>query len=266
MADFIAVENGNSASGYLVVNGNVYPAVSGTSTLKDTPPGLHGYGDPEALRSDQPTMTDAPTGTKRTTAKQRAPFRKFHIIGTGPGGDIWDSRSFRSKVHGKWVNHPNGGWREGIEFHYDGGNPGTAGCIGFQDPAAKDALIADPNKTVNVQYVQDEAAMHAAVEAKLHRCLDWSKIPKPRAPAGTAGTQSTTKKGKKVTKARHDVRGGKHQRQIAHKQAQVEGGYVVAEGSPTVFVGTEQFPVSGVDHLTTDGSPLATGEDSVVLT
>jgi hypothetical protein len=43
------------------------------------------------------------------------------------------------------------------------------------------------------------------------------------------------------------------------------GGGVVAEGNPTVVVGPEQYPVARVEHMTSDGSPVADGEETVQL-
>jgi hypothetical protein len=247
MPSYFGVENGNYSSGYLIANGNVYPAVSGSGSLRDIPAGSYTHGDGEVPRADQPTMTDG-------TGRQK--FRKFHVIGTGPSGEIWDPRK----------NNGKGGWRDGIELHYDGGNPGTAGCIGYQDPAAKDAITADPDKSVNVQYLADDEAVKRAVELRLGHPVDWSKINPPKKPGGGgSGTQSKTKKGKKVQKGNPKVLVGPKQRQIAHQQAMLEGGGVVAEGNPTVLVGSEQYPVSRIEHMTTDGSPLADGEDSVLL-
>ncbi|HEY4116551.1 MAG TPA: hypothetical protein VGM56_01795 [Byssovorax sp.] len=258
MADFIATESGNSASGYLIANGQVYPAVSGSAGLRDIPQGSYTHGDATPVRADQPTMTDG-TG--------RAKFREFHVIGTGPQGSLPESRSFTTHDHGKTTPHPNGGYRTGVELHYDGGSPGTAGCIGYQDPAAKDALIADPDKSVNVQYMADDAAVKAEVERRLGHSVDWSKVAPPRKPgSGGSGTHTKTKKGKHVRRASHTVLVGPKARQLAHKTAALDGGDVVAEGNATVLVEPGRYPVARVDHMTTDGSPLADGEDSVLLT
>jgi hypothetical protein len=245
MADFFAVQNGSKASGYLVANGNVYPAVSGSSKLQSIPQGNYTYGkdlalDPKQYRS----MTDGSNPKN---------FRKFHIWGTGPNGTIWDPKLKRYRV--------------GIEFHYDGGAPGTAGCIGYQDPAAKNALIADKDKSVHVQYLQSDAEVRAAIEKKLGHKVDWSKVKAPKkGAAAAASARSTTKKGNKVKRAAHTVRAGRRQRHTAHRRATLTGGGVVTQGSRSIFVGRQRQRVAGVDHLTSDGSPLATGEGSILFT
>jgi hypothetical protein len=257
MADFIAVESGNSASGYLIANGNVYPAASGTSSLLDIPQGTYNYGADEALSSNQYySMTDAPNRKEAKKRKGKG-FRKFHI-GTGPAGTgtIPDKRRPKDP-------------RKGVEFHYDGGNPGTAGCIGYQDNAAKDALIADPNKTVTVQYVKDMDAVKAQVEQKLGHKVDWSKVSPLRKAGGGggggSGTHSKNRKGKKVKKANRTVLLGPKNRHTAHRLSLLEGGVQIADASTTVFVGPERLGVARVDDQTTDGSPIADGESSIMV-
>jgi hypothetical protein len=242
MPDFIAVTNGSGASGYLIANGNVYPAASGGPGGMHVPGGHYTYGGPQALTKKQyHGMSDG---------KHPGKFRKFHI-GTGPqgSGDIWDPTLKR--------------YRQGIEFHFDGGNPGTAGCIGFQDPTAKDALIADTDKHVDVSYMSNMDQVRAEVEKKLGHKVDWSKVPAPKAPGASSGTHSKTKKGKKVKKGHPHVLVGKKRRQVAHRTAPLQGGGKIVDGSPSVFVGRERFRVSRIDDLTTDGSVLASGEATI---
>jgi hypothetical protein len=252
MPTFIGTENGSSASGYLIANGNVYPAASGTSTLQDIPQGTYDYGDAESLSPNQYyAMTDAPDRAHATAAHAKA-FRKFHI-GTGPhgSGTIHDPRTGRTRV--------------GIELHYDGGAPGTAGCIGYQDPAAKDALVADPDKTVSVQYLGNIDQVKAAVEQKLGHSVDWSKVQPRRVPGGGggSGTHSKSRKGHRVKKGNTTVLVGPHKRHTAHLEAPLEGGAQIAEGSSSVFVGPERYRVARVDDETSDGSPIADGESSI---
>lgn len=251
MADFIAIPNGNGASGYMIANGQVYPAASGggPNGALSIPEGNYTYGDPQRLSKKQyKGMTDKgdPDG-----------FSKFHI-GTGQNGEgtIPDPRRPKKP-------------REGIEFHFDGGNTyGTAGCIGYQDNAARQALINDPNKTVSVKYVEDEAAMKAEIERRLGACVDWKQIKQP----GQAGTarpnagevHSKTKKGNKVKAKNTKVRVGKKQRRIAHRRADLMGGGHITQGLARTYVGPSQHQVARVEHLTTDGSPVADGEASVL--
>jgi hypothetical protein len=257
MADFVAVPNGNGATGYLIANGQVYPAASGggPNGLLSIPQGNYTYGGPEALTySKDPKKNQYRSMTDKGDPKG---YNKFHI-GTGPNGSgvIKDPRRPKKP-------------REGIEFHFDGGSTyGTAGCIGYQDNAARQSLIDDPTKKVSVQYVKDDAAMRAEVERRLGHSVDWSKVKKP-GQAGTSrgagsGTQSQTKKRNKVKKGHHKVLVGPRQRHIAHRRARLADGGHVTEGLKKVYVAEQQYPVSRVDHLTTDGSPLADGESSVL--
>lgn len=242
MPEYVGTTNGAGSSGYLIANGQVYPATSGGPGGMRVPSGKYTYGGPEALRKDQyRSMTDGSGQTKK--------FRKFHI-GTGPNGsgNIWDPTLKRYRV--------------GIEFHYDGGSPGTAGCIGYQDNAAKDAIIADTNKHVGVTYVNNMDQVRAEIEKKLGHKVDWSKIKAPR-PPGSSGVRSKTKKGKKVKRTKPKVFVGKKKRHIVHRTASLEGGGKVIQGSRSVFVGPQRYLVSRIDDLTTDGSVIATGESSI---
>jgi hypothetical protein len=266
MPSYFGVENGPYSSGYLVANGNVYPAVSGfpgwsshPDGLRDIPAGSYTHQDGVPLREDQrKSMSDNESDISN--------FRQFLIIGSGPNGTIPEKRSYTT-IDG--IAHPNGGSRDGIEMHFDGKPYGTAGCIGYQDPAAKDAIIADPDKSVNVQYLADDEAVKRAIELRLGHLVDWTKIKPPVTPGTSgssgSGTQSTTKKGKKVETGQPNVLVGPKQRQVIHKQSMLEGGGQVLEGNPTVLVGEGQLPVSRVAHMTTDGSPLADGEATVFL-
>lgn len=244
MADYYAVQSGSSSSGYLVTNGQVYPATSGGPTLQTIPDGSNlTYGDDVALsQKDVHGMSDG-TGNK-------GGFRKFHI-GTGPKG----SGTIPDKTLGRD--------REGIDFHFDGGNPGTAGCIGYQDRAAQDALIADPDKTVGVHYEKDMSDVLAGIEKQLGHKVDWSKVKTVKPPAKGPGPQSKTKKGKKVKKGNATVLLGGNKRETAHKTSPLEGGGKVADSSKTVYVG--KHLVARVDDGTTDGSPLANGEPSILV-
>ncbi|MFT3764148.1 MAG: hypothetical protein QM820_01305 [Minicystis sp.] len=250
MAQFFATTKGDGATGYLIANGNVYPATSGGNGDQYIPEGNYNYGPPEALDNSAKkhqwrTMSDH-------NPKTRSEFKKFHI-GTGPkgGGEIWDESLKR--------------WRKGIEFHYDGGNPGTEGCIGYQDPTARDALIADQNKTVSVKYVKDLEAARAEVEKALGHKVDWTKIENPKEPLHPGpGPQSNTKKGKKVKRGAMNTLSGPNHRQTAHLDSDLEGGGKIVMASKTVFVGRDQKGVARVEDDTTDG-PVATGEPTILV-
>jgi uncharacterized Zn-binding protein involved in type VI secretion len=78
------------------------------------------------------------------------------------------------------------------------------------------------------------------------------------------GVQAVTHKGNALTTgAPHRVHIGKHKRHLGHKHFKLSNGAKVAQGSSTVFVGTERYAVARVGDQTTDGSPIAVGEDSI---
>lgn len=250
MAQFFGTTSGDGATGYLIANGNVYPATSGGNGAQYVPAGNYTYGPAEELNNSKEkhqyrTMSDG-------DPKTRSEFKKFHI-GTGPkgSGNIWDESLGR--------------YRTGIEFHYDGGNPGTEGCIGFQDTTARDALIDDPNKTVSVSYVKDLDEARAQVEKALGHKVDWTKVKAPKAPLNPGpGPQSTTKKGKKVAQGDTSTLSGPNHRETAHLASALEGGGEIVVASQTVFVGQDQKGVARIEDDTTAG-PVATGEESILV-
>jgi hypothetical protein len=68
-----------------------------------------------------------------------------------------------------------------------------------------------------------------------------------------------------VKKANKTVLLGPKLRHTAHRTALLEGGVQIAQASTTVFVGPERFGVARVDDQTTDGSPIADGESSIMV-
>lgn len=258
MADFYGVPGSSSASGYLVVNGNVYPAVSGSNSLGRIPEGNYTYGGAETLSNDQWTMSNAKSkGEFQKNKKKYSSYKKFHIWGTGPGTPIYDKRLKKNRV--------------GIEFHYDGGPTGTAGCIGYQDVRAKDDLIAARaagDNSAGVHYSGNMDQVKAAIEKKLGHKVDWSKVKAPRSPGGGGGggQRSKTRRGKKIKRGNRSVLAGRRRLHTAHLEAPLEGGGKVVEGSGSVFVGPERYKVAGVEHSTDDGSPIGNGEETVLFT
>lgn len=246
MADFIGVQSGNGATGYLNVNGNIYPAASGGNGGQFVPAGNYTYGKNLPLAGHQwYTMSD------RNRAHEKN-YNKFHI-GTGKDSSdpIWDESLKR--------------YREGIEFHFDGGGPGTEGCIGYQDPTAKDALIASSDKSVSVSYANSMDAVKAQMEQKVGHKIDWSKVQPPRSPVSPGpGPQSTTQRGKKVALGDTTTLSGPKHRQTAHLDSPLEGGGQVVVASTSVFVGKDKKGVARVQDNTTDG-PIDTGESSILV-
>jgi len=61
----------------------------------------------------------------------------------------------------------------------------------------------------------------------------------------------------------HGVVVGPEQRHLSHLEATLVGGGRVSQGSGTVYVGRNRYPVARVTDMTTDGSPIVVGEDTV---
>ncbi len=80
-----------------------------------------------------------------------------------------------------------------------------------------------------------------------------------------SGVQGITKQGKRLKKgAQHGVYLGPKQRHLSHRQAELEGGGNVIEGSGTTFVGRERYAVARIGDNTTD-APIVVGEDTVLV-
>ncbi len=260
-ADYYGVEAGSSdavgSEGYLVTNGNVYPALSGPWTAKDMtrgtggdiPPGQYTYGNSHAA---------AGKSYKDPKSKKGG---VFFPIGTGPNqAPIHDGRPGHAQT------------RTDVGFHFDGGNPGTNGCIGYQQVEAQESLESDPNKTLDVHpYASSVTDAQKQIEAQLGHPVDWKKVEEGRrhwageGPVGGSGVHSQTKKKHKVKKGVTSVHLGKKGRQTAHLESPLDSGDQVADASTSVFAGPERKRVARVNDQTTDGSPLADGEDSILV-
>jgi hypothetical protein len=261
MAEYIATQTstGKSAgtTGYLIVNGNVYPATSGGWAKGYLPAGSYAYGRPENLASDQHNSMARGDGDHKSFKK----FRVLSVAGPYKGQPlIEDAR----------VGEP----RTGIMLHYDGQYtaraPGTAGCIGYQDPSAKDALINSQragDSSIKVTYVKDMDEVKRLV-AQRAPGVDVEKVQKPvrAGPVGRgAEVTSQNRKGKRVKLGQNDVLAGQKSLAMAHLTSPLTGGAEIAKGSSTVFVGPQQYQVARVDDPTTDGSEIADGVESVMV-
>lgn len=228
---------------YLHADGTVDPFSSGRGDLLDTPEGKWEIG---------PAEHDGLHHGKN------AYKYRLHPIGTGLYTPMPDSR-YKKK------DHP--GYRTEVEIHNQHGSmtSGSHGCIADQSEAGVGKVGQDGTVTVDYSSSTLEEAQKK-IEQQAGRTYDWSKIPKPVAPRGSglgSGTQSQTKKGSKVKAEENNVRVGPKQRLIAHKRASLEGGGQVTVGTMSIKVGTPQYDVAAVTHDTTDGSPIANGEDSI---
>jgi hypothetical protein len=267
MTTFIAVQNGNQAQGYLVTNGEAFTARSGSNAYGrgNIPAGDYKVGEAQDVRYDQ----------RNSMAKgnQRG-FKKFLISGVGPtnaGGGLIKDKRYPKKP------------REGIMFHYDGNNPGTEGCIGYDDVRAQTALQnarAAGDKDVHVVYVKSDAEARAMAKKLTGKDpppmtrgfgnngprKPAAKKPKRRKKASQRrGDTSRIRHGARMAQGEPTVVLGQKMLMAAHVDAAHTGGGKVAKGSNSVYVGKRMLAFGRVSDPTTDGSELATGEPSVMV-
>ncbi len=85
-----------------------------------------------------------------------------------------------------------------------------------------------------------------------------------RVSSSASGVQGMTENGSRLALGDdHKVYLGPEQRHLSHREATLVGGGLVSEGSATVYVGRARYAVARVTDMTTDGSPIAIGEDTV---
>jgi hypothetical protein len=179
--------------------------------------------------------------------------------GTSEDTPIPDKRYTKS-------DHP--GERTGVflhEEHFFTGH-GSLGCDALQEPAGVDKIGANATVTVDYQFNSIED-VQKAIEQKLgKKDIDWAKIERPVPPNGTnpGGVRSKTKNGSPIKAKDFGVGAGTKRRKISYLTAPLDGGAgEVTKGTASIVLGPPQHPVAAVTHGTTDGSPIANGEDSV---
>jgi hypothetical protein len=238
---YVGVEapGGYGSYGYLYFDdGSVFPANSGNAHSLDTPEGKWAVGG------------------KNYDPLNGKGHEKRHLypIGTSEDTPLPDPRDKKQK-----------GKRYYIETHYSHGSftRGSLGCISYQDNAAAahwanaDTVTVD-NSGQSLEDVQKKIA------AALGKDIDWTKVKPPVPQAGTGlGERSKTKNGSEIKAQDHGVRVGPKKRKVAHEQAALESGGRVTQGAASIKVGRQLQDVAAVSHDTTDGSPIATGEDSI---
>jgi hypothetical protein len=232
---------GLGAEGYcLTSEGKIGPFASGRVNKLDTPEGTWLVGKPEAdgLNGDRTNKYRLyPLGTSKFTTENVIP----------------DPRA-------------PGGTRTYVEGHTQHGVPGSGslGCIAHQNDDVLASFGRDKQVTVDYSS-QSLEEVQKKIEKAAGKDVDWTKIKKPVPPRGSGlpGDPSKTKKGSKVKAEDTGVGAGKKQHRVAHRQASLLGGGEVTRGTASITVGRPQYLVSAVSHDTTDGSPIATGEDSV---
>jgi hypothetical protein len=238
---YVGVEapGGYGSYGYLYFDdGSVFPANSGNAHSLDTPEGKYEVGQ---------KLYDPLNGKGHEK-------RHLHPMGTSDEeAPIPDKRA-------------KGGKRTEIETHYSHGSytRGSLGCIAYQDNAAAAHWAGASTVTVD-ESGQSIEQVQQQIEKQLGKQIDWTKVkaPVPQAGTGLGSDRSKTKKGNQIKAQDHGVRVGPKQRKVAHRQASLESGGQVIAGAQSIKVGRQQQDVAAVTHDTTDGSPIATGEDSV---
>jgi hypothetical protein len=257
---FIGVLNGNKAEGYLVSNGEVFTARSGSGGLAHLPEGKYNIESVEDAGADETSLKDPRNPRHR--------YRKFRIAGNGPlNGGRQRGTSFTA-LDGTTKQRPlindNGTSRDGILLHYDGGPRGTAGCIGYDSLGAESALQSSANSgdtSLDVFFVKDQKTAKTLADMYAKPPQDFHD----RHPKWATGEISDIKNGSKMAEGEPTVVHGAKQHEAVHEDHLHTGGAKVAEGNKTILVGSQQKPMAGVEHATTDNSAVATGEQSILL-
>lgn len=248
-AYFGAVEapGGHGAYGYVVhADGSIFPASSGGADGSlDTPQGTWAIGD-----GYNDKYADMNGKKYKKTQYQLKP------VGTAEGTPLPDSRYKKSDHPGKRTEVM--GHVQHFRWDY-----GSHGCIAVQDRGGIDQFAKDGTVTVDYQN-QSLEDIQKKIEKRLGHDVDWTKIKKPIPPAGSGlGEQSKTQKGNKVKAVDYGVRSGPNARKVTYLTAPLEGGGAVTKGTASITVGPPQHLMAAVSHDTSDGSPIANGEDSI---
>ncbi|UQA56214.1 hypothetical protein [Polyangium aurulentum] len=256
--------NGVGARGYLVSNGEVFGARSGSSTLRKTPEGTYTIDSNESVDGTaEPSLID--------NNNKKARHRKFRFVGNGPRNGGTEPGTSYTALDGTTKQRPiiNDGNidRTGLLLHFDGGTTngnGTAGCIGYDSLGAQNALesaTASGDTSLRVIYVKDQKT--AKTLAKMY--ADPPQDFHDRHPKWATGELSDIKNGNKMAEGEPTVVHGAKQHQAVGKDHLHTGGAKVAEGNSTILLGKQQKQMAGIDHATTDNSAVATGENSIQM-
>ena len=255
--DFVGVTHGNASYGQLIGGGNVIPVVSGKFGNGYVPAGKYSLDKPQA--TSEKSMV--PPGKKST--------HKYRLAAIGK-----PTKVINGKVH--FWDERVGKWREGILIHYDGGTPGTLGCIGYIDPKHEGALkemLADGGK-VNVTYHDSVAAAQAHAKTLSGKDAPASDFANKYGGGGSGATKkkpsgkgkpSKTKKGAQATKGERSVRIGKAGLQAMPRTGKVTGGKVKKGTKKKVFLGKKRLAWARDTDPTTQGPLVVDAQHQVFV-
>lgn len=251
---YFGVVDGDKSSGWLVTpDGQMDTARSGPWGNGYVPEGEYTFWDMKETTED----SMRPEGSKKKGIKIRLAAK---------GVTKLDEDNL------PWIpdpNHPEG--RTRVLIHFDGPSKdekdptyvgktgdGTYGCVGFDNFAQTSQSLrnayANGDKNFVIKHFKTkEEAQRAAEEYQRQMQQKRDKAP------------SRTKKGAKVTEGEKSVLLGNEQRCAAHETCPVDDGSKIVGHSPSIYVGKNQFAMSGVDDVTSNSSEVATGVDSIYM-
>jgi hypothetical protein len=258
---------GAAARGYLVSDGQVFDARSGSGSLRKAPEGDYTIDSAEDVGAEN-SLKDPKNKDKQ--------HKKFRIVGNGPlsGKKKTEPGTSYTALDGTTKERPivMDGTRErtGLLLHFDGNSTltgsgnGTEGCIGYNSFGGQGALenaVGRGDTSLKVMYVKDQKTAKTLADMYANPPQDFHD----RHPKWATGELSDIKNGAKMAEGEPSVVHGEKQHQAVHVGHLHTGGAKVAEGNSTIALGKQQKPMSGIDHATTDSSAVATGENSIQM-
>lgn len=257
--------NGVGARGYLVSDGKIYDARSGTNSLRKAPEGEYKIDSQEDV-GDENSLKD-PNNKKKQ-------HKKFRIVGNGPLDGGRQRGTSYTALDGTDKQRPivkDGNLdRTGLLLHFDGNSSltgsgnGTEGCIGYNSFDAQGSLsnaVGRGDTTLKVMYVKDQKTAKTLADMYANPPQDFHD----RHPKWATGEISDIKNGNKMAEGEPTVVNGEKQHQAVGVDHLHTGGAKVKEGNDTILLGKKQKPLAGIDHATTDNSAVATGENSIEM-
>lgn len=245
---YFGTVNGNGSNGWVVTpDGQMDTMRSGPNGLGYIPEGEYNMVDLQ--KTDEKSMH--PAGTKKVGTKIRLAAKGVTKLDKNGRPWIPDPR------------YPQG--RTDILIHFDGpststkNGDGTFGCAGFDNFEGTTQSLTNAyvngDKSFVVKYFKTKEEAQAAAEAYKKKMQQQQNDAAP----------SKTRKGASLIKGEQTVLLGTEQRCAAHVTCPVDDGSVVTDHSPSIYVGSSQFAMSGVDDMTTSGAPIATGVPSIYM-
>ena len=242
---YFGTVDGKGSSGWVVTpDGQMDTMKSGPSGLGNIPEGEYTMVDHQ--NTDEKSMH--PAGTNKVGIKIRLAAKGV---------------TKKDKNGRPWIPDPR--YKQGrtdILIHFDGPSTtnkdgdGTFGCAGFGTFASAKSFTNAYNngdRNFTIKYYKTQAEAKAAAEAYKKKMMQRD------------ADASKTQKGAKVTQGEKTVLLGAEQRCAAHVTCPVDDGSVITGHSPTIYVGNNQYAMSGVDDMTSNSALVATGVDSIYM-